>query len=61
MLIHIENYEAALAELQAFLDAPNPPAVGSPEAERFADFLDAIELYESSLIEEPKTGLQVGD
>lgn len=44
-----QEYEAALTELQEFLDAPKPPLIGSPEAERIANILDAIEIYEASL------------
>jgi len=47
-----QEYEKALTELQDFLAAPKPPPIGSSEAERIANILDAIEIYEASL---PKT------
>lgn len=43
------DYEKALGELQEFLDAPNPPPIGSNEAQRFESLLDDIEIYEGSM------------
>lgn len=49
MLKTLKEYQLAITELQQFLDAPKPPPVGSLEAQKFADLLDAIEIYEASL------------
>ena len=49
MIASQADFEKALEELQQFLDAPNPPPVGSLEAQRFESLLDDIEAYESTL------------
>ncbi len=42
MNLSSDEHEAAQAELQRFLDAPKPPPVGSAEAQRFEELLDAL-------------------
>ncbi|WP_284335213.1 hypothetical protein [Comamonas sp. NoAH] len=49
MMLNLDQYKAAIAELQKFLDAPNPPPVGSMEAEWFSLLLDDVEAYEDAL------------
>lgn len=50
-MISQKEYEIAVTELQKYLDAPQPPAVGSADAKRFEEILDAVEAYEACLAE----------
>jgi len=59
-MISTHNYEAAVAELQQFLDAPKPPPVGSAEAQRFEALLDAIETCEEVLSKASATTSRTG-
>ena len=48
MLKTSDDYEAALMEIQIFLDAPKAPKIRSRCAMRFNYLIDAIEQYEQA-------------
>ena len=49
MIAGESEYRQALEELQQYLDAKRPPAIGSTDFVKFEGLLEKIEAYESTL------------